>query len=118
MGEYGFSRQTVCQALFKLKLDKMINRVQGSGSFVSGSVFNRKKTMRIAGITTDSSAYIFPAILRRIKTTATAAGYSILFKATPKRIQLRTGDVENSTTFCWGVASGTGQLQPPILALV
>ncbi len=102
MGEYGFSRQTVCQALFKLKSDKMINRVQGSGSFILGSAFNRKKTMRIALITTDISTYIFPAILRGVETTATAAGYSILLKATQKRIQLRSGDVANSTTLCWG----------------
>ncbi len=74
--------------------------------------------MRIAGITTDSSAYIFPAILRGVKTTATAAGYSILLKATPKRIQLRSGDVANSTTLRWGIASDTGKLQNPISALV
>ena len=74
--------------------------------------------MRIAGITTDSSTYIFPTILRGVKTTATAAGYSILLKATPKRIQLRSGDVTNSITLFWGGVFGVGQLQTPISALV
>jgi GntR family transcriptional regulator of arabinose operon len=93
--EYGFSRQTVRQALFKLESDKVINRVQGSGSFVASVAVGRKKTMRIAVITTYISTYIFPAILRGIETTATAAGYSILLKATNNSVAQEHDVLEN-----------------------
>lgn len=84
--EYGFSRQTVRQALYKLESDKIIYKVQGSGSFVSDSALSLKRTMRIAVITTYISTYIFPSILRGIEIAATSAGYSILLKATNNSI--------------------------------
>lgn len=84
--EYGFSRQTVRQALSKLESDKIIYKVQGSGSFISNSALSLKRTMRIAVITTYISTYIFPSILRGIETMATSADYSILLKATNNSI--------------------------------
>lgn len=83
---YGYSRQTVRQALAKLEADKIIYKIQGSGSFISDFALTFKKTMRIAVITTYISTYIFPAILRGIDTVATTAGYSILLKATNNSI--------------------------------
>jgi GntR family transcriptional regulator of arabinose operon len=80
--EYGFSRQTVRQALSKLESDKIIYKIQGSGSFVSDTALLLKRTMRIAVITTYISTYIFPSILRGMETAATSTGYSILLKAT------------------------------------
>ncbi|MBW7571865.1 GntR family transcriptional regulator [Caproiciproducens faecalis] len=93
--EYGCSRQTVRQALAKLESDKIIYKVQGSGSFISDSALPLKKTMRIAVITTYISTYIFPSILRGIETTSTSAGYSILLKATNNSIAKEHDILEN-----------------------
>lgn len=93
--EYGFSRQTVRQALSKLEADKIIYKIQGSGSFISDSVLSIKRTMRIAVITTYISTYIFPSILRGIETVATSAGYSILLKATNNSIAKEHSILEN-----------------------
>ena len=52
MEEYGFSRQTVRQALGKMEADGFITRLQGSGSFVSAQARTICRTHRIAVITT------------------------------------------------------------------
>ncbi len=86
MEEYGFSRQTVRQALGKMEADGFITRLQGSGSFVSAQARTICRTHRIAVITTYISTYIFPSILRGIEDAATSHGYSILLKATNNSI--------------------------------
>ncbi len=93
--EYGFSRQTVRQALSKLEENKIIYKVQGSGSFIADSALILKRTMRIAVITTYISTYIFPSILRGIETVATTNGYSILIKATNNSVA-KEHDILNS----------------------
>lgn len=84
--QYGVSRQTVRQALTQLKSRRLIEKQQGSGSFISQEATAVRRTRRIAVITTYISTYIFPSILRGIESAATAAGYSILLKATNNSI--------------------------------
>ena len=83
---YGVSRQTVRQALEKLERDKLISKIQGSGSYISDAAAVMKKTMRIAVITTYISTYIFPYILRGIEEVAARNRYSIQLMATNNSI--------------------------------
>ena len=84
--QYGVSRQTVRQALEKLERDGLISKIQGSGSYISDAAVAKKKTMRIAVITTYISTYIFPHILRGIEEVATRNRYSIQLMATNNSI--------------------------------
>ena len=84
--QYGVSRQTVRQALEKLERDGLITKIQGSGSYISDAAVAKKKTMRIAVITTYISTYIFPHILRGIEEVATRNRYSIQLMATNNSI--------------------------------
>lgn len=61
---FAVSRQTVRQALGKMKEAGLISSLQGSGSFVSEKACAMRRTCRIAVITTYISTYIFPSILR------------------------------------------------------
>ena len=83
---FAVSRQTVRQALGKMKEAGLISSLQGSGSFVSEKACAMRRTCRIAVITTYISTYIFPSILRGIEDVATSNGYSILLKATNNSI--------------------------------
>ncbi len=95
---YGVSRQTVRQALEKLESDGMINKIQGSGSYISESAMTIKKTMRIAVITTYISTYIFPHILRGIEEVATQNRYSIQLMATNNSIAKERDILNNLST--------------------
>ncbi|MFQ9902057.1 MAG: GntR family transcriptional regulator [Ruthenibacterium sp.] len=64
---FAVSRQTVRQALGKMKEAGLISSLQGSGSFVSEKACAMRRTCRIAVITTYISTYIFPSILRGIE---------------------------------------------------
>ncbi len=84
--KYSISRQTVRQALEKLEKDGFIEKVQGSGSYITEAAAKIKKTMRIAVITTYIGSYIFPLILRGIEEVATANNYSLMMWATNNSI--------------------------------
>ncbi len=84
--EYCVSRQTVRQALDKLEKDGFIEKVQGSGSYITEKAAKMKKTMRIAVITTYINSYIFPSILHGIEEVATANNYSLIMRATNNSI--------------------------------
>ena len=65
---YGVSRQTVRQALTILEQEGLIDKLQGSGSYITEHVkMSRLKTRRVAVITTYISEYIFPGILRSMQ---------------------------------------------------
>lgn len=82
---YGFSRQTVRQALAMLRQDALVYSVRGSGSFVSLTA-RRGSTRRIAVITTYFSEYIFPSILRGISACASENGYTVELNSTNNSI--------------------------------
>lgn len=83
---YGVSRQTVRQTLDKLERDGLIIKIQGSGSYITDAATVKKKTMRIAVITTYISTYIFPFILRCIESVSTNNHYSMQLMATNNSI--------------------------------
>lgn len=90
---YGVSRQTVRLALKKLADDALIEKIQGSGSYVSGSAA-QARSMRIAVITTHISTYIFPFILRGIEKTVTRNRCTMTLSATNNSLAKERGILE------------------------
>lgn len=76
---FGYSRQTVRQALSLLEQEGLLRRVQGSGSYVNRTSIPRhsaplSKSVTIISSYTDS--YIFPRILTAMSETLQKNGYS------------------------------------------
>lgn len=79
LGErYGVSRQTVRQAIALLEKEGMVNRVQGSGTYIRPlkRQSNRMRTKTIALVVTSDNEYILPSIVSGITTTLMNAGYT------------------------------------------
>lgn len=82
---YHMSRQTVRHALQLLEEEGLIQRRQGSGSYLSQT--NAPDTLRqIAVITTFLDDYIFPSILHDAQVCFAEAGYSTLVFATENKV--------------------------------
>ncbi|MEG1427298.1 MAG: GntR family transcriptional regulator [Oscillospiraceae bacterium] len=85
--EYGYSRQTVRQALGVLDNEGILTRKRGSGTYVSGESIPTKKTYNIGVIATYISDYIFPLIINGIEETLTPMGYHIILGVTKNKIE-------------------------------
>lgn len=83
---FGYSRQTVRQALSTLESEGMLVRRRGSGTYVSGTASSRQ-TKNIGVITTYISDYIFPAIIRGIERELAEHGYGMMLGATLNRVE-------------------------------
>lgn len=78
LGEkYGVSRQTVRQAIALLEEEGLVNRIQGSGTYVRPleRTNYRKNTRTIALVITSENEYILPSIVSGISSTLMDAGY-------------------------------------------
>ncbi len=116
MKEYAVSRQTVRNALAKLKEDGYAVSVQGSGYTVSVKV-NPAQLKTIAVITTYISRSIFPYVLTGIEKTATENGYSIIIRSTGNSIQKETQILQslmNSAPLSGVIVEGTHSALPNI----
>lgn len=71
------SRITVRKAIELLEADRLVYKIQGSGTFVVGKKVNRPKTCNIAVLTSYITDYVFTNILRGIEAVATKEGYTI-----------------------------------------
>ncbi len=82
---YHMSRQTVRHALKLLEEENLIQRRQGSGSYIRSG--RPEDTVRqIAVITTFLDDYIFPSILHDVQLDFSEAGYTTLVFATENKV--------------------------------
>ena len=83
---YGFSRQTVRQALGILEQEGVLVRRRGSGTYIAGGR-NPQRTRTIGLIATYITDYIFPAIIRGVEETLAAEGYHLSLGVTQNRVE-------------------------------
>lgn len=82
---YHMSRQTVRHALKLLETEELIQRRQGSGSFILEDR-RAEDSRQIAVVTTFLDDYIFPSILHDAQAVFSQAGYSTLIYATENKV--------------------------------
>lgn len=82
---YHMSRQTVRHALKLLEEEGLIQRRQGSGSFIQ-NLEEADSLRQIAVVTTFLDDYIFPSILHDAQACFSDAGYSTLVYATENKV--------------------------------
>ena len=92
--KFGYSRQTVRQAIKSLAVDGILTRAQGSGTYVSRRAAKtwQTATMRIGVITTYPDDYIFPGIIHGIEDILSERHYTMTLGITHNR----QTDEENS----------------------
>ena len=84
---YDVSRQTVRNALEVLESEGLIERIQGSGSYIKEIREERTDARQIAVITTFIDDYIFPSILHDAQNIFEINGYSTLVYATENKVE-------------------------------
>lgn len=84
--DFGYSRQTVRQAMAILESEGLAERRRGSGTYVRASARVRERTHNVAVLTTYIGEYIFPAILKGIDEVLSARGYTSMVAATHNRV--------------------------------
>lgn len=84
--KFGYSRQTVRQAIHSLEQSGMVRRIRGKGTFVRASNYSlRKKNSsipKIGVLTTYLDDYIFPGIISGIERILTQKGYLVTLGVT------------------------------------
>ncbi len=85
--QFGYSRQTIRQAIRSLATDGILTRAQGSGTYVSrrAAKIQQSATMRIGVITTYLDDYIFPGILHGIEDVLSERHYTMTLGITHNR---------------------------------
>ncbi len=92
--QFGLSRQTVRRATSELEKDKILTRVQGSGTYVGKRIQSqrRERHMNVAVMSTYIDGYIFPSTLKGIETVLSTKGYTTQLFFTDDRIS-QEGDI-------------------------
>jgi GntR family transcriptional regulator of arabinose operon len=94
---FDISRQTVRHAISELEKEGIIEKRQGSGTYIS-NVFNRKRTentMNIAVVTTYVDDYIFPSILKGMEEVISNAGYTLQIAFTHNSVEKEYSVLKN-----------------------
>ncbi len=95
---FHLSRQTVRHAIDVLEQRKLLTRVQGSGTYVSGIrsfAVSEKVTMNIAVISTYVDSYIFPNIIKGIEKVLSKEGYMVQIAFTNNKIERERFIIQN-----------------------
>ncbi len=83
---YGYSRQTVRQAIGILDAEGLTERLRGSGTYVKSMQVRRSQMRNVAVISTYITEYIFPNILAGIQQELSAHGYTAMLLSTNNRV--------------------------------
>lgn len=89
MGErFGLSRQTIRRATQALVEQKIVTRIQGSGTYIgkAGPRVRKERYMNVAVVSTFYESYIFPPTLRGIEKTLSKAGYAMQVSFTDNKV--------------------------------
>ena len=89
---FSFSRQTIRQALSKLEQEGIVEKIQGSGSYIRGQLPREVRlplTNSVTIISSYTDSYIFPRILQSMVTTLQKHGYStrIMFTSNKREVE-------------------------------
>lgn len=85
--QFGFSRQTVRQALGILEQEGFVVRRRGSGTYIAKGTPSSQKSRTIGVITTYITDYIFPVITRGIEEVLSSHGYHLHLGVTKNRVE-------------------------------
>lgn len=84
---FSLSRQTIRHAVAVLEKEGYVNRIQGSGTYISNNnITDKVNRKNIAIITTYVDAYIFPQTIQHIERVLSDAGYTVQISFTNNRI--------------------------------
>lgn len=84
----GFSRQTIRQAMDTLSKEELLERKQGSGTYVAfRETEKRQPTKNIGIISTYTDSYIFPAIIHGIDSVLRDEGYMMQLALTHNQVE-------------------------------
>lgn len=88
---FGISRQTVRHALGILEKEGVLTKVQGSGTYVKGKSFKRRKAADLSKtvtiISTYIDEYIFPRILKEMVKVLEGSGYGVQIMYTGNHLE-------------------------------
>ncbi len=86
--QFGLSRQTVRRATSELEREKVLTRIQGSGTYVGNRIQNVRRELHknVAVMSTYIDSYIFPPTLKGIETVLSGKGYTTQLFFTDDRI--------------------------------
>lgn len=94
--KFQLSRQTIRHAIDILAQQKLVTKIQGSGTYIGqgrkGSP--RRSYMNIAVISTYVDSYIFPSVLRGIERVLSDAGYATQIAFTGNQISVERNTLE------------------------
>ena len=99
--KFGYSRQTVRNALDRLEQDGLIARVKGSGTYVSyAPEKNKEERPRIGLILSYFSDYLFPQVYEGIESVLREEGYKTHHKMEVRKCELRCAVIVRRFTEC------------------
>lgn len=85
--KFSLSRQTIRHAIDVLEKEGYVNRIQGSGTYISNNnITDKVNRKNIAVITTYVDAYIFPQTIQHVERVLSDAGYTVQISFTNNRI--------------------------------
>lgn len=85
--KFGYSRQTVRQAIRTLEMEGLLTRMQGSGTYVNRCMarLSQIATMRIGVVTAYFDDYVLPGVIRGIEDVLSGQHYTITLSITHNR---------------------------------